>query len=96
MIRIPSHSTRVPIGLSNHQIRVLTGFPSQSNSISDWLEGPEGHTGTWEVRGVIIIRNNEGWERGRDGVHSHTVTETGDRWLSWDHITQRGEQKLCV
>lgn len=95
VIRIPSHATIVPIGLSNCLIRAVTGFTPLSNSLSNWLEGPGGHTGTWEVRGVIIVGNTEGREQEMVSAHK-MVTETGDRWLSGDHITQRGEQKQCV
>lgn len=102
VIRIPSHSTRAPIRPPNYLAKVLTGFPSQSNSSSDWLGSSRGQTETWEVRGVTIVRNKEGEERERKRRHahthmqSHTATETGDRWLSWDRITQRGEQRQCV
>lgn len=72
----PSYSTRVPIGLSNCSTRFLTGFPSQRKSTSDWLHRPRGETGTWQVRGVQIIRNKEERKKATYVIYSHKFTET--------------------
>lgn len=72
----PSYSTRVPIGLSNCSTRFLTGFPSQRKSTSDWLHRPRGETGTWQVRGVQLIRNKEERKKATYVIYSHKFTET--------------------
>lgn len=88
VITVPSHSTRAPIMLSNCSIRVLTERPSQRNCSSDWLRGPGGEAGTWEVRGVIIIRSKEGRERARDAVDTHSHKDWRQMALMGSYYTE--------
>lgn len=85
VIRIPSLPTRAPTMLSNCSIRVLTDFPSQTNCSSDCLRDPGGQTGTWEVRGVTIIRSKEESKKVRDAGHKDwtQMDLTGPSHSTW-------------